>query len=185
MLQTTANQKLIIASIALLIMSCGGCQHQKGSVRLHPNSPCCWQIVDSECYGYYPTCWRTWPEACEMCMPPEGKLPETGRSVNAPLADSPRHIQSEEIIPSAPLAPEDGMPVLRESLPQDSPAEPDRMPPPVRLEPFHAPSPPVLQDPQTSYSPDSLPPYSVQARNWGTVLKTLKVQDDRAAIQYR
>ena len=39
------NPRLMVASLVLLILPCGGCLHHDVSLRPHP-TPCCWQVVD-------------------------------------------------------------------------------------------------------------------------------------------
>lgn len=41
----------------------------------HCKKPCCHNricptILNCECFGYYPTCWRPWPGGCTRCPTP-------------------------------------------------------------------------------------------------------------------
>jgi hypothetical protein len=163
MSSTKANQKRLLAGISLLLLLCGGCLHQGQRLRTQANATCCWQVVDPTCYGYHPTCWRTWPDECEMCVPPDGMAPQIYQSkvVNPAHSDLPPMPPiSEEIQTPSPLILNGDKPTMRMPVPSEIDPEPSPQ------QPSSGPSPPVLQNPNAAHRPEFWPPISAQANAW-------------------
>ncbi len=164
MSQTTAYHRFTVACIAVLMLAYGGCASPKGAVPCGASS-CCWQIVDAECYGYYPTCWRTWSEACEMCIPPNGVVPKSPppeMNIPAPSESPAVPSEFEEIKPPVPAIPEGNTSLPEKPVSLRDPAKSSWGSSAINKEPFFTPAPPILQNPQAGPRPESLSLNSVQ-----------------------
>jgi len=164
------TQTLILASVVVSSLFCVGCRHGRGRHCAPPPTPRCWNVVDPECYGYYPTCWKPWPDACGPCPPVDESLtiiePPAMDQANPPLdrpfAPTPSADDSAEpeIIP--PPVPEDSLPAepVEVAPPEPDgivPPEPDETTPP---EPEDM-APPVAADAAPSGPEDVAPPETV------------------------
>src|SRR6478672_12543412 len=58
------------------------------------------------CYGYYPTCWRTWPAECGPCAPPTtvSEVPPSA-VVSPPPPEPEKVIQASQKSSRPPAAP--------------------------------------------------------------------------------
>ncbi|NLS92891.1 MAG: hypothetical protein GXX96_12120 [Planctomycetaceae bacterium] len=119
MSSTKPNHLRILASTALLVLLFGGCMHQGQRLRALNSGTCCWQVVDPKCYGYYPTCWRSWPEECQMCVPPDGmaSLIDQSEVVDPSQFDVPPQPSApEELDTPPPVLPNGNVPVLKKPV---------------------------------------------------------------------
>ncbi len=159
-----ANQKRIVASVALLMLLCGGCLHCERDVSTLGNAACCPpRVVDPTCYGYYPTCWRIWPDDCQMCVVPDGMASEIHESEFVKPAHPdvpPLPADPEQIHTPSPFVPNGVSPTLR------TPVESGHREEPSTQQPSSSPPPPVLQNPNAAHRPEFWPPVSAQANAW-------------------
>jgi hypothetical protein len=82
MTNITTKSRSLAVWISLLALGICGCARHQGLQHLRLKPPCNYDVVDAACYGYYPTCWRAWPEDCGMCVPPGQQLSEIGQPPN-------------------------------------------------------------------------------------------------------
>lgn len=119
MFSSKPNQLRILASTALLVLFFGGCMHQGQRLQPLTNGTCCWQVVDPKCYGYYPTCWKSWPEECQMCVPPHGMVPVVDQTelVDPSRLDVPPQPSApEELDTPSPMIPNGSVPGLQKPV---------------------------------------------------------------------
>lgn len=163
MSSTSSNHLRILVSTALLMLLSSGCANQGHMQRPLANSTCCWQVVNSKCYGYYPTCWRTWSDECQMCIPPDGMAPQICGSeiLNpAPLDVPPPIPESERIETPTPVLPGGDMTVPPWQTSPEIQPEPNTKQPPSPS------TPPILQTPSAASWPEHRPLVGVQANAW-------------------
>ncbi len=86
----------------------------------------------NSCYGYYPTCWRTWPAECGPCAPPPAlcEVPAPTVVPPSPPSKPEKVIPTSEKLPAAPATPK-AIILAVHGVPVPVPATPiPRLPPP-------------------------------------------------------